>query len=207
MRKLFVAALLAASAVANAGLVSADTPDEARAKIRVTSARTLEQLYKLHPEAKALMESSAGYAVFDNVSTTILVAGGSTGYGMAVDRRNSNVTYMNMYGVQAGLGLGAQNFRQVFIFKNPSALNEFIHSGWQVGAQTSAAAKNDSAGGAYSGAASISSGVWVYQMTDTGMALEVTVTGVKYAVDDALNPVKAAAASAPATASAPAQAQ
>ena len=37
------------------------------------------------------------------------------------------------------------------------------------------------------GAASVSDGVWMYQMTDKGLALEITAKGTKYKKDDDLN--------------------
>ena len=37
------------------------------------------------------------------------------------------------------------------------------------------------------GAVSVSPGVWLYQLTDDGLALEATVKGAKYYKDDALN--------------------
>ena len=36
-------------------------------------------------------------------------------------------------------------------------------------------------------AASVSPGVWMYQMTDKGVALEITAKGTKYYKDDDLN--------------------
>jgi hypothetical protein len=37
------------------------------------------------------------------------------------------------------------------------------------------------------GAASVSDGIWMYQMTDKGLALEITAKGTKYSKDDDLN--------------------
>jgi hypothetical protein len=42
-------------------------------------------------------------------------------------------------------------------------------------------------GASYAGAVSLGSGVWLYQLTDKGVAAEVTVKGTKYYKDDALN--------------------
>lgn len=47
--------------------------------------------------------------------------------------------------------------------------------------------KSGDAGAAYQGAISISPGVWLYQLTDQGLALELTVKGTKYYKDDELN--------------------
>jgi hypothetical protein len=37
------------------------------------------------------------------------------------------------------------------------------------------------------GAASVSGGVWMYQLTDKGLALEITAKSTKYYKDDELN--------------------
>ncbi len=37
------------------------------------------------------------------------------------------------------------------------------------------------------GAIAIAPGIWIYQMTDAGLALELTAKGTKYYKDDGLN--------------------
>ncbi|BCL76584.1 hypothetical protein JHS3_23200 [Jeongeupia sp. HS-3] len=187
MRRILILALLACSAMAHAGLFTSDSPATTRSKLRSMSAQTLTQLYHSYPASKKLLGHSVGYAVFDAFSAKFMVAGGGTGHGIAVDRRNSHVTYMDMVGAQAGFGLGAKSYRQVFVFESRGALNNFIHSGWQFGAQANASAKSGKEGADYAGAASIAPGVWMYQMTETGLAAELTLTGAKYSVDSALN--------------------
>ena len=50
-----------------------------------------------------------------------------------------------------------------------------------------AAARKEGGGAATQGALSVSPGVWLYQLTDDGLALELTVKGTKYYRDDDLN--------------------
>jgi len=66
-------------------------------------------------------------------------------------------------------------------------LNEFINSGWEFGGQTTVAAKLDDEGGAFAGAVTVSPGVRVYQITEDGLALELTIKGTKYMKDNKLN--------------------
>jgi len=75
----------------------------------------------------------------------------------------------------------------IFIFENDGALSNFLDSGWSGSAQTDAAAKVGTAGGAYSGAVEVAPGVWVYQITKNGVALQLTLQGTKYYKDDDLN--------------------
>lgn len=92
-----------------------------------------------------------------------------------------------MLEVQAGLGFGVKKFRVVFVFDNEKVLNNFVNSGWQFGGQSTAAAKTGSKGGAMAGAASVSDGIWMYQLTDKGLAAEITAKSTKYSKHNDLN--------------------
>ncbi|MGB8323978.1 MAG: YSC84-related protein [Candidatus Acidiferrum sp.] len=94
---------------------------------------------------------------------------------------------MKMLEVQAGLGVGVEKFRVIFVFDNKKALEDFVNSGWEFGGQTTAAAKNGDKGAAMAGAVSVSDGVWMYQLTDKGLAADISATGTKYYKDDDLN--------------------
>jgi len=156
-------------------------------EVQKVSRETLARLYKAQPSAKKAVEGAAGYAVFSNFGMKILVAGGGTGSGMAVDNKSKQATYMKMVEVQAGLGMGVKKFRVVFVFDTQKALNDFVNSGWEFGGQTTAAAKSGDQGLALSGAVSVAPGVWMYQLTDTGLAAEITGKGTKYYKDSDLN--------------------
>ncbi|MDG0817935.1 lipid-binding SYLF domain-containing protein [Bdellovibrio svalbardensis] len=166
---------------------SAADKEQQRQAIRKISQQILSQLYKAQPAAKKHIQSSAGYAVFSNFGMKILFAGGGSGQGMAVNQATKKETFMKMVEVQAGLGFGVKKFRLVFVFENQSTLKSFISSGWEAGAQTTAAAKSGSTGAAYQGALSVSPGVWLYQMTEQGLAAEATIKGTKYYKNDDLN--------------------
>jgi len=164
-----------------------DDAAKARAEIRKTSGEVLAELYKKQPAAKKAVASAAGYAVFSNFGVKIFVAGSGSGQGMAVNARTKQEVFMKMIEVKAGLGFGIKKFRLVFVFDTEKGWNDFVNSGWEGGAQATAAAKSGGSGGAYQGAISVSPGVWLYQLTDTGLALEATVKGTKYYKDSDLN--------------------
>ena len=156
-------------------------------EVQKVSRETLARLYKVQPSAKKAVEGAAGYATFSNFGMKILTAGGGTGSGMAFDNRTKKATYMKMVEVQAGLGMGVKKFRVVFVFDTQKGLNDFVNSGWEFGGQTTAAAKAGDQGLALSGAISVAPGVWMYQLTDTGLAAEITGKGTKYYKDSDLN--------------------
>ena len=167
--------------------VAAKTKQEKQAEAQKKARETLGRLYKARPSAEGAIKKAAGYAVFNSGGVKILVAGGGRGKGIAVDNSSQKITYMKMREIQAGLGMGAKKFSTIFVFETKAALEKFVNSGWEFGGQTTAAAKTGDGGGSYQGAASVSEGVWMYQLTEKGLALELTGKGTKYSKDDELN--------------------
>ena len=158
-----------------------------KAAIRNTVNETLNRLYKLQPGSKSAIAKSAGYAVFNNFGMKIFFAGGGSGKGILFDKKKGREVYMKMIEAQAGLGMGVKKFSVIFVFMNYKDVDEFVNSGWEFGGQASAAAKMGEEGGSMQGAMSLSPGVCMYQLTDDGLALELTGKGTKYYVDDDLN--------------------
>lgn len=166
----------------------AATKEERRQDVRDVAENTLQRLYKSQPHARDAIERSAGYAVFSNFGMKIFFAGGGTGSGIAVNRKAKTETFMKMVEVQAGLGVGVKKFRLVWVFEKQSDLDRFINSGWELGAQATAAAQVSGKGQElYAGAMSVSPGIWLYQLTDEGLAAELTAKGTKYYKDAELN--------------------
>ena len=185
--KNLVVALVAFFTVLALPAQARDEKEEQRADIRKTSQSILDQLYKTRPSARGAVKAAAGYAVFSNFGMKIFFAGGGTGSGLAVDNATGRETFMKMVEVQAGLGLGVKKFRQVFVFETAAAMQSFVESGWEFGGQATAAATDGKKGGAYQGALSVMPGVWVYQLTDKGLAVELTGKGTKYYKNTDLN--------------------
>ena len=63
----------------------------------------------------------------------------------------------------------------------------FVNSGWEFDGQSTVAAKAGDNGGGMAGAVAVADGVWMYQLTDTGLAVEISATGTRYYKDDDLN--------------------
>src|SRR6516165_2626343 len=188
MRFRIIASVLLAITLVTANLASAaDTPDEKRDKSRKMAAQTLKDLYKLQPTSKAAIQKSAGYAVFNNMGAHLLLLSTARGAGIAVNSKTKNETFMKMISAGVGPGLGVKDYRVIFVFENDKALADFLDSGWSGSGQADAAAKAGEKGGAYSGAVEVAPGVWVYQITENGLALQLTLQGTKYYKDDDLN--------------------
>lgn len=156
-------------------------------QIRSMAQDTLQRLYKAEPKTQSAIKRAYGYAVFSDLGVKILFGGTGNGKGIAVNNRSKHETFMKMIEVQAGLGMGVDKYRVVFVFDNEGAFNGFVNKGWEFGGQSTLAAKNGDEGGAMAGAVAVSDGVWMYQLTDKGLAVEISGTGTKYYKDDDLN--------------------
>lgn len=161
--------------------------EQSRAKVRKMRQETLARLYKEDPGAKANIESSYGYAVFQSGGVNVILASLAYGYGIARNNESHGDTYMEMASGGLGLGLGIKDYRVVFVFRNRDAFDRFVTHGWDFSGQADAAAKVGKAGGEISEAADVMPGVKVYQLTENGLALQATLQGTKYWVDHDLN--------------------
>ena len=146
----------------------------------------LADLYRIHPHARAEIAGAPGYEVFSNANVNVIFASFSGGRGVVHEAGSGRNTFMKMGEAGIGLGLGVKDFRAVFVFKNRDSLQRFIHSGWEFGGHADAAAKASDKGGAVGGEA-LFGGIKVYQITQSGLALQATVKGTKYWQDDELN--------------------
>jgi lipid-binding SYLF domain-containing protein len=160
---------------------------EKQADVRDMASKTLTDVNSANPGAVHAAKSAAGYAVFSNFGFKLLFMGSSNGEGIAVSNATRQETFMKMVELQPGLGLGASTFRVLFVFDTPQAFDDFVNSGWQGGANAMAAAKSSTEGGAAAGSVTVSPGVNMYQITDKGAIVGVSITGAKFYKDDDLN--------------------
>jgi lipid-binding SYLF domain-containing protein len=163
------------------------SPDQQRLQINAMAGDALNQAYARYPEARNAVRRAAGYGVFDTKGGKILYGGMDHGEGVVIDNATRKHTYMKMFELQPGLGFGFSDFRLVFIFKTKAALQDFVTSGWQFSTRMSAAAKNEDQGGAFDLGYAISPDITVYQMTEKGALVGVSITGAKYWLNDELN--------------------
>lgn len=148
---------------------------------------TLSKLYQIHPQARKQIASSAGYGVFNNVGVNLLLVSAGNGWGIVRNNKTGKDVYMKMVSAGVGIGLGAKDFRGVFVFTTPEAMRRFTDKGWDANAQADATAKDGKQGKEYSGAIDIAPGIKLYQLTERGLALQATIQGTRYWRDDDLN--------------------
>lgn len=162
------------------------TPADKRQTILQMKNEVLSDLYKIKPDVKSQIKSAAGYAVFSNANIKIIFASFGGGYGVVKNNQSGKHTYMKMGELGVGLGLGVKDFRAVFVFHNKETLNRFIKEGWMFGAQADAAAKAGDKGAAIGGEVTVDN-ITIYQVTESGLALQAIIKGTKYWKDADLN--------------------
>jgi lipid-binding SYLF domain-containing protein len=159
----------------------------AQQEVQAAAQSALTALYAMQPSARRDIERAVGYAAFSTFGMKLMIAGGTSGKGVAVNKRTSKHTYMKMLQVQGGLGFGISKNQLIFVFTSEQALSDFINIGWEFGGQTNVSAMAGGEGGMFTGAAQISPGVYLYQITETGLSATLTVAGTKFFVDSDLN--------------------
>ena len=184
-------AALAVAIPASAGFFSAkgDNNEEKREKVRKDRDEILAKLCAAHPDAKAKIEKAAGYGTFNNKNMNLFLLSTGHGYGVVTDKAGKE-TFMAMGSLGGGVGLGAKDLSVIFIFKTEDVMKKFVETGWQFGGEASAAAKSGDKGvnAAKEAAADTGANLFeIYQITDTGVALQATVAGTKYWKDKELN--------------------
>ena len=178
--------------VAMAGVLTAcatskgHRPENKRQAIREMQQETLSKLYRVRPQAKSQIAGAPGYAVFSNANVNLIFASFGGGYGVVHNNGDQRRTYMKMGELGVGLGMGIKDFRAVFIFHDQETMNRFIDSGWEFGGHADAAAKASDMGAAVGGEALLDN-ITIYQLTESGLALQATLKGTKYWQDDSLN--------------------
>ena len=96
MRFRVIACMLAVALLSAVAYSGEDDNEKKRAKSRKMAAQTLQDLYKAEPTAQAAIQKSAGYAVFNNMGTNLLVLSTARGSGIAVNTQSKQETFMKM---------------------------------------------------------------------------------------------------------------
>lgn len=178
MRVLTVVAALLLGTLCQSGMAA--SIDEQRAKIREMRADVLADLYDKRPQARQEIANAEGYAVFSNIGVNLFFVSAGGGRGVVRDNKSGEDVFMNMGSAGVGIGVGLKDFRGVFIFHTRRALDNFVEQGWDFSGQADAAAKSGDKGGEENVAGTAINGVTLYQLTETGLALQVTLQGTRY---------------------------
>ena len=189
MKKIFtLLTMLVCLVAATTAFAAKGTPAEQRKQIDALSIKALTQLYEKYPHAKRIIENETyAWATLSNTSTKFGIFGSSHGRGVAVNNQTGERVYLHMEELSAGLGIGAKEYNLIFLINTRDAWENFIIGKTRFAASAEASADDGVNGGTVEGAEYAAPGVWVYQMTTKGLALEAMLKGMKIYKDKKLN--------------------
>ena len=189
MKKFFVA-LTVLLCLLTATTALAKSADEQRAEINALHDKTLKNLYGKFPKAERVINDCYAYATLSNTGMKLGIFGDAHGRGIAINRTTGERVYLKMAEQSVGVGLGVKEYDLIFLINTPEAWNNFLSGKIQFAANADAAASDGVTGGSIEGAIYAAPGIWVYQMTTKGLALDATLKGMKIYRDKKLSPLK-----------------
>jgi lipid-binding SYLF domain-containing protein len=123
MRFNSILAVAAAAAVAftSTAAIAQSEKEKKQAEVRTNAEKTLADFYKASPQLKAQVEKAPGYAVFTTYGLSFIL-GGAGGKGIVHDNKSKKNTYMDLAQASAGVQIGAQEARYLFVFKDAASM-------------------------------------------------------------------------------------
>jgi lipid-binding SYLF domain-containing protein len=175
---------VAAASFAVTGAFAQSEKEKKQAEVRTKAQQSLADFYKAEPKVKAEVEKAPGYAVFTTYGLSFII-GGAGGKCIVHDNKTKKNTYMDLAQASAGVQIGAQEARYLFVFKDAKSMQSFIDSGWEAGGEGGAGAKAGKTGGG--GTEGTFTGGKVYSLTKNGFQAGGAVAGTKVWKDKELN--------------------
>jgi hypothetical protein len=176
-----------------AGCASVPTADkeEKQAFILGSIGEMMAELYETNPELEKEVENASGWAAFNYRLSKLPIVlgglGGGGGYGVLVDNRTEQQTFMSVRIGEWGVGVGTRIFGTLIVFDDEHVMRDFVRKGWEFGSAAEAAAKTSEGGLDVGASVSTWQGMKVYHITRQGMAYGATFRGTRYSTDRTLN--------------------
>lgn len=191
MKKLFVllmtALLVCFMTATSFAADSQEKIDKERAEIDALSVKALDNLYEKVPSSQNVIKNCYAYATLSNTGMKIGLFGDAHGRGLAINNATDEKVYMRMKEFGIGIGLGIKEYDLIFVIETENAWKDFISGEIKFAGSAEAAAKDGVTGDSLEGATYASEGIWVYQITKKGLALDASIKGTKVYADKKLN--------------------
>jgi len=184
---ILLSVVLLAVPVSSYALFDKKDPAEERKELQEARTAALKKLYAEKPHAKSEIASARGYAVFSSIGINLFLVATERGGGILRDNRTGKDTYMQMFSAGGGIGMGVKDFSVIFIFHTDKALKDFQTDGWDFSGKADANAETETEGEGIEQAVTVVPGTTIYQLTKAGLALQATLQGTKFWVDEDLN--------------------
>ena len=191
MKKMFTlimaAFFLCLMTVTTFAATSQEKINKERAEINELATKALKNLYDKVPSSERVIHNCYAYATLSNTGMKLGIFGDAHGRGLAVNNVTGEKVYIRMKEMGIGIGLGVKEYDLIFVIANEKAWNSFISGDIKLGGSAEAAASDGKTGESIEGASIAANGIWVYQMTKKGLALEASIKGTKIYADKKLN--------------------
>ncbi|MDH4130667.1 MAG: YSC84-related protein [Gemmatimonadota bacterium] len=135
----------------------------------------MAEFTKADPKLQKAINAAAGYAIFPSVGKGAIGIGGAHGKGW-VYQGGALVGETKLTQVTVGLQLGGQAYRELILFKDKTALEDFKRGNFELSAQASAVAVTAGA----SADLKYNGGVAILTMAKGGLMYEASVGGQKF---------------------------
>ena len=152
-----------------------------REEIDTAANETIATLAKNKPEIQEELEASTGYLVARVSGTKIPLVGGGYGLGVLVDQTEDTRTYMNISGLDIGVGLGQATMRALIVIKDEETLEQFRNGKW-VSSTGSTTVSGDVSSLALSSTGETSG----YYFGESGLGASATTRLIKLSVNEDL---------------------
>ena len=147
---------------------------------------TLEQLLVKRPDLQEKFDNLPGYAVIAMTTTKIPGVGTGVGYGVVIDNRSEERSYIKVSQFEVGGGLGAQKFKLVILFKDERPLERIKSGGWRYESSADFSAGTDASEDSSTVSTKSGKGYKVFKLAESGALATVTIrllSGQPYLAD------------------------
>jgi lipid-binding SYLF domain-containing protein len=161
-----------------AGLTACETTPktaEGRAEVISDADIALSKAKNSDSTLAALIDRSAGTAVFPSVGKGAVGVGGAYGRGVLYER-GVPVGYCDLTQGTIGFQLGGQSYTEIIVFENQAAVDRFKQDKLHFDAQATAVALKSGAGAN----AKFTDGVAVFTMDEAGLMFEAAIGGQQF---------------------------
>jgi lipid-binding SYLF domain-containing protein len=147
------------------------TKDEGDALLKRAQA-SRQEWNKVDPELEGFAKKGYGYAFFPEITKGGLVLGGARGQGVVFEK-GQHIGYADLTQMSVGFQAGLQDYRQLIVFENQSAMDKFKRNEIDFAANASAVYADQ---GAAAGAQFVD-GIVVFVRPTRGAMAEASLAG------------------------------
>jgi len=160
--------------VALAACATAPSTTTSRQNLELRARATVQEMTNRDPGLQALLDHSAGYAVFPDIGKAGVVVGGAFGRGVLFEHGGSS-GFVSLTQGSVGAQLGGQTLSELIVFHDQFALDRLKAGSFELGANVSAVAITTGA----AASARFADGVSVFAIPRGGLMAEISVSGQK----------------------------